>query len=457
MGIQLSYFAWMVLALGLVAVVFVMWRMSSGFGPTAPTSPGPNVLIAGGGTTLGPEIFLPANVSDMSGAADIYQPDTQVFEPTRQPMGFARYGHTATLLNDGRVLIVGGTGHTTETELYSPVDRTFLPGPEISVPGRVWHTSTLMPDGRVLIAGGDYHGVAEIFDPGSGSRGAITQLGQRMYTARFGHTATLLKSGKILIAGGYDPNADDSAVTDTAELFDPADGTFIALTRGAPDRANIHVMNSPRVFHTATLLDNGKVLIVGGLNNWGWSRPLSAGPHATGEIYDPAPGPNDSFPRGSFAPIGNGPSQPGAQMAEPRAFHTATLLNSGCVLIAGGVTYIDPDRRFMGGQKTADLWVPPDSDPWDSPTGSFLGVPGGLTYPRGAHTATKLSNGTVLVVGGIGGGNLIPAPQSGTPLNDAEIYDPAGGPTDLAIQPGAFIAISGTLSLSRLAAVATLL
>src|SRR5262245_27766187 len=115
-----------------------------------------------------------------------------------------------------------------------------------------------------------------------------------MTTPRVYHTATLLLNGKVLITGGG---------RSSAELFDPITGTF--TTTGE--------MTTARSSHSATLLMDGRVLIAGG------NYPGSLG---TAELYDPA--------TGMFTATGN--------MSTPQSFHTATLLNNGKVLIAGGVS-----------------------------------------------------------------------------------------------------------------------
>ena len=133
---------------------------------------------------------------------------------------------------------------------------------------RVGHTATLLLNGKVLICGGanSYSSLgtvwasAELYDPVSGT---FTTTGN-MATARKFHTATLLSDGTVLLAGGT-ASANNDFSTRSAELYDPATGTFTP----APD------MVQPRMYHTATLLKNGNVLLAGGLYD------------SSAEIYDP--------------------------------------------------------------------------------------------------------------------------------------------------------------------------
>ena len=122
-------------------------------------------------------------------------------------MAVDRYGHTATLLQDGRVLVAGGVDNAVlaSAELYDPTTGTFSPTGDMTVP-RVGHTATLLLDGRVLIAGGanDANGTlnkpvysAEIYDPRTGTFAAIGHM-----PGPTGSTATLLKDGRVLFAGG---------------------------------------------------------------------------------------------------------------------------------------------------------------------------------------------------------------------------------------------------------------
>src|SRR5262249_18351181 len=119
---------------------------------------------------------------------------------------------------------------------------------------RQLHTATLLPNGKVLVAGGQ--GIsgnnlasAELFDPADVT-GSWAATGS-LNKGRFFHTATLLQNGKVLVAGGRDNTGANLA---SAELFDPAGNG------GAGSWTATGSLNSAREFHTATLLPNGKVL-----------------------------------------------------------------------------------------------------------------------------------------------------------------------------------------------------
>jgi Galactose oxidase, central domain/Kelch motif len=286
------------------------------------------------------------------------------FTPTGS-MGSGRDGHTATLLNTGKVLVTGGASATADlatAELFDPTAGSFSPTGSMEST-RISHTATLLSDGKVLITGGYGGGAtfatAEIFDPASGS---FTPTGS-MGTARAYHTATLLSNGKVLVTGGLDAGQNALA---SAEIFDPTSGIF----------ASTASMETGRLFHTATLLNNGNVLVAGGGN-------------ATAELFDPT--------TGSFIPTGS--------MGSARSLHAATLEN-GKVLVTGGY---DAGAKAVA---TAELFDPASST--FTPTGS-------MGTARYLHTTTLLSDGKVLVAGGFENAS------GPTPLSAAELFDPSSG------------------------------
>jgi hypothetical protein len=297
-------------------------------------------------------------------------------------MGAARGLFTATLLTDGRVLVAGG-GHASWTgpqgapflasaELYDPKTGTFSPTGSMTT-AREDHTATLLRDGRVLIVGGDdatSHGLAtaELYDPKTGT---FSPTGS-MSTTRGFHTATLLADGRVLVAGGDTAGWTPSGNLATAELYDPKTGTFTATGS----------MAAVRAYHDATLLADGRVLVTGGADESGTEVPSA-------EIYDPK--------TGTFTAAGT--------MTIARVYHTATLLADGRVLIVGG-----------GSDYTSFLFIP-TAEIFDPKTGTFTKT-GSLATARTNHAATLLASGRVLVTGGYG---------ATAPLASAELYDPKTG------------------------------
>jgi hypothetical protein len=262
------------------------------------------VLIAGGW------MLINNQTTQALASAELFDPTTGMFTATKGDMTDARAHDTATLLDDGKVLLTGGVGNSgvffMTAELFDPTTETFSLTGKMEV-ARAGHTATLLNNGKVLVAGGgngsgDF-ATAEIFDPSTGS---FAPTAGNMVTARGGHTATMLNDGTVLLAGG---SSDASA-----ELFDPNTATFM------PTAGNMETL---RENHTATLLDDGTVLIAGGdlccRTVDGKPVPISI---TTAELYTPA--------SKTFSPTGS--------LQNSRFFHTASLLNDGTVLVSGGVS-----------------------------------------------------------------------------------------------------------------------
>jgi hypothetical protein len=265
---------------------------------------------------------------------------------------------------------------------------------------RECETATVLMDGRVLVIGGiqrpdsRYALTADLYDPAAGTFGSAGPT-ESPVAEYCGHVATLLNDGGVLITH------DDG----TAQLYSPAVGAF---TRTGS-------LKTPRGGSTATVLRDGRVLIAGGfaraLSNGGWEYA----PLASAELYDPA--------TGTFSPA--------RSMAAVRDTPAAALLESGRVLVAGG----------------------PSAEVYNPATGRFTQT-GSMNASRLCAVATPLPDGRVLVAGGYApfyaGG-----PSVAQHLTSAEIYDPAAGkftrtgsasgpPADLvALRDGRILALVG--------------
>ncbi len=341
-------------------------------GHTATLLANGKVLIVSGGT--GPDA-----------TAELFDPASATFSPTSS-MITPRAGATATLLANGKVLIAGGFGpgvsslpRLNSAELYDLVTGTFAATGSMAVP-RILHTATLLNDGRVLIAGGtDSSGgggaavaSAELYDPSTGT----FKLAGSMLTDRAHHTATLLASGAVLIVGGWNGHAADAPDDPPwdplfSELFDPLSGSFKASGS----------MSTTRIGPAAIRLANGKVLMLGGIPNPQNLHITLASP-AYGELYDPA--------AQIFSALGH--------LTMSRQGYTSTLLTSGNVLLAGG-------ENLGVAVGTAELL--------DTGSGSLTPT-GQLVTGRLGHTATLLKDGRVLVAGG--------TDSRGNALATAELY-----------------------------------
>ncbi len=364
---------------------------------------------------------------------------SQATAPTWVPTGnlnTPRNSHTATLLTNGKVLVVGGRdndNHTLDSaELYDPATGTWSVTGALNM-ARISHTATLLQSGKVLVAGGGVPpglpNTAEVYDPASGTWSVTGSLA----AAHAGHAATLLPNGNVLIVGGRN----DFSMLNNAELYDPIAGTWGPA--GNP--------TSSRIWHTATLLQSGNVLVFGGIVS-PYDADIEFPAASAAELYDPVAGswrnvgspislyahtatllPNGKvLMAGGFGVLATcagclAVTSIGAELYDPageawshtgtlsvhRVVHTASLSPNGKVLVAGGA--------FEGAGDEAELYDP-DSGLW---TGTSS-----LNVGRWAHTATLLLNGDVLVAGGTDASDAL----TGTPnaFGGAELYEGVAPP-----------------------------
>ena len=263
-------------------------------------------------------------------------------------MATERYGHTATRLLDGRVLVAGGansTGLLGSSEIYDPVSMTWSATGSLST-ARTYAAATRLLDGRVLVIGGFGLGgqlsSCEIYDPASGSWSPTAS----MTSAREYATTTLLPDGNVLVAGGLA----NGPVLASAEIYDPNSGTW----------SSTGSMAKPRFSHTATLLRDGTVLVAGGSGD-----PFGGFSWASAEIYDPF--------SGTWSPTGG--------MSQARDGHIAIRLRDGRVLVAGGY------NGLSGELASAEIYDQA-SGTWIQ-TGS-MGGRGSAQRPPGCPTAASL-------------------------------------------------------------------
>jgi LysM domain/Kelch motif len=343
------------------------------------------VLVVGGN-----DVVAATNLAAVP-SAELYDPATGKFTLTGSPH-VAGVPMVSALLKSGRVLVIGcdasGVCASSLADIYDPSTGLFSAVPTTG--SCTFCTATLLNDGRVLVARGDTLSPSPIpsllFDPATDT---FATTGS-MTTDRVGQTATLLSDGRVLIAGGFDTLDNSLVALASAELYDPKTGTF----------SPTGPMTTARDGQTATLLADGRVLIAGGTSaaNVGTGKEILA----SAELYDPR--------TGAFSPTGS--------MTTARIGHTANLLSDGRVLIAGGGNNTDITSLSLA---SAELY--------DPRTGTFSPA-GSMTTARFSQTATLLSDGRVLIAGG--------RDSSFNPLSSTELFDPsAPTPTATAAAPTA--------------------
>jgi hypothetical protein len=384
--------------------------------------------VGPGGVTFSRGATVPLEIRDGDNSLTVYLGRVGRFSSTPVPLRAARAFHSAVVLGDGRVLLVGGTAAidrqrgapfavttavgTAEvldatSALFdtTPVDCSVARPRDCMMHGRALATATVVPGG-VLVAGGEdeagLRGDAELLDPGArlfapggslpeplsrhaaapvangaalfggrtatGLAGAVTLFDGGRFQAgpaacpREAAAATVLADGRVLVTGGRDASGE----LGTAEIFD---GAAVTLTG---------TLAHPRAYHTATLLADGRVLVLGGL-----SGGLAL---ATAEVFDPATG---------------AASEIDAVLLD-RWAHAATRLDDGRVLVTGGFG----GGTFGGARREVEIL---DATHLEAGAGPVRGLAvtrmAALSSGRAGHTATTMSNGFVLVAGGVGPDN----------------------------------------------------
>ncbi len=331
------------------------------------------------------EVLMLSNASSLGSgnAAEIYDPVSGAVVLGAQVLFAHGPSLTATLLNNGLVLIVGGDSSPSAAELYDPSSGQFSATGAPVQPHGLFHTATRLNDGRVLVVGGltaagvvggnsaaaNTNAGAETYDPQTGK----FTLAGAMFANRDDQTATLLADGRVLIAGGQIPNF-QGFTADTAETYDPSTGNFSSTLP----------MTVARGGHFAALLANGKVLVGGGDY-----------PGGSAELFDPA--------AGTFTATGS--------MSYGRTYAQATPLSSGQVLVAGGSNFAGVTTA------SAELYNPA--------SGSFAAT-GSMTSPRAGFAATLLLDGRVLVTAGADGMVGLRSAELYTPVTEGLVTSQTG-------------------------------
>jgi len=415
--------------------------------PTATTLANGRVLLTGG------QLFSASSAYLTSSSAFIYDPGTGRMIPTGS-MNVARTQHTATLLDNGMVLVVGGlstvtnglsssgsvTTYLNSAEVWDPATGLWTAVPATMANARALHAAYKYTDGtsRVAIIGGTSNGSSavgpiEIFDPSV----ETWSVGPTLKIPRYNHTVTVLANdtvnnrtfvdaGKILILGGTGGTASNNQSTLDAK-WQPEiwDGTTV----NAPAKTSA-MTAYPRNQHTAVRLKDSNVFIAGSSATTVPTLPATSTsiPALTGELFSPS---TTTSLAGTFTATGTMLGGPLGATPGGRAQATANLLPDGTVLLAGGVATggaADKSTSF-----SMELFTPsgaPSSGGTFSYTNAAPAVAGVTSSTHEAHIAhasAQLPSGQVVLVGG-----KTPAATLNV-SNLAEIYTPVSGATPASI------------------------
>jgi len=386
---------------------------------TATTLNNGTVLVAGG---------LPGPASGALSANVVIDPSSGSLLTAPAPSGTGRFGHTATLLPNGKVLLAGGWtlylmgSNVSNCELYTP---SYLPTPNNTVVAttnlttpRALHAAVLLPDGRVMVIGGvDGNGTSllttEIYDSTSGTWSA----GPNLNTARKGATATLLKDGRVLVSGGNDGSVD----LQTGEILDARVTAFSPI--GAP-------MVTARSSHQATLLASGQVLITGG-----------SAPTSVAEVFDPT----------ALAFNATGAQQ------EARSNSATALLPDGRILLIAGQNTIAPyysqtSESFTPGSCTTSVLIQPLAASWwvgtTAPYVAIVDTPSSTKTVTWSTTAGSVTAGSITPGTGNGVSWTTPAASGTSNLIATANSDGATGSLQITSGPVVVTASLGTKTIA---------
>lgn len=351
------------------------------------------VLVTGG--------ELPAE----SDAAALCDALAFVWEPRAALPAENRAAHSATRLDDGRLLVVGGKNSADEIVLqdawiYDPLQDGISDSPwsttESPLSQHAMHTATKLADGRVLVVGGFEGAAPELFDPAATSTMWTATNSSAEPKSVLGSTATLLNDGRVLVVGGFSENDGTLVPVTSVYLYEPATNSW---TVGASLPNGI----AGGVGHSATLLTDGSVLVIGGFD----ACPAQDTPVTARKIAS------------RFFPKTNTWEEAGP-INQFRAFHSATRLDDGRVVIAGGGKTISgpcASPIWADVHTSSEIYSPDYSDVYTSQNDKSFSA-GNMTEARTEHQAISLGNGRILLAGGR-------QHSLGNTLSSAEVFDPS--------------------------------
>jgi large repetitive protein len=374
--------------------------------------------LMGDGTALAPAALIDSGAALLSmGGVDPHTGRTssavRVFDADNgrflemDPLTTPRHGASATSLAPDVILVAGGTDDNgtvlSSLSIYTTTDEVDRPLPVNLRRARTQHTATLLPgesplgDNIVLLcggvgAGGEPLDTCELVTPPANPRAPVTfntaaveLVNTRMATARVGHTATLLETGEVLLLGGGDIEND----LVRADVFRPTAGDPNIIVTGQPDKA--------RRGHAAVLIGGGRVLVVGGEVFEG-----GIGPTRSAELYVRA--------LDTFLPL--------EDMEVPRAKPAAFLLANGDVLVAGGTRSQSSASYPFASNRESELYVPGADG-----SGPFEAIDVPLSYGRSDLIFTEVFGRPVVAVGSHRDGVLSSGDERRTPQHMVDMLE----------------------------------